>query len=96
MRSEQKPSIRLTGVSDASLIPNPRIPDHVRNNTEGGLAVFELRGHRGVTNYITIPVLLEDEEHIAHARAILHEMLESLSEQTRMWKQPPQGGGGTP
>jgi hypothetical protein len=96
MRSEEKPSIRLINVLGTPLrpgsIPSPHIPKEFANSTEGGLAVFELRGYLGVTNYITIPVALQMQEHIADAHASLHEMLEFLSEQTSLWKR----GGGTP
>jgi hypothetical protein len=71
MRGEQKPSIRLTDWIDVPVlpghIPNPGIPDHVNNHTEMRLAVFELRGHLGVTNYITIPVIAQRKEHVADA-----------------------------
>jgi hypothetical protein len=60
------------------------------------LVVFELITRLGVSNYVAIPVAVQDDDSmIAEGRAGLHEMLSSLAEESQIWKPESREDGDT-
>ena len=99
MQHPQK--IRLSGLFDldsTGFTPgNPDVPIALRDRRDIRLVVFELLSGLDIRSHIAIPVSAgDDDTMIAQARAAVHELLSSLSEETRIWKPTPQEGVGTP
>lgn len=92
--------IRFVALMDTNtpFIPgSPDLPSRLRDSHGIRLAVFELTGHQGIRNYIAIPIPEQNEDvMIRSARALLHQMLSSLAQQSEQWKELSQEAGDTP